>query len=238
MSFTGYALPALTIGLGAFRIRPQRGFFPGPNAAGVTPSPFVPHATIEELHRDDLEITEHPVELGAPIADHAFVRPSEVIIRCSWSNSPPGSPGLLGAAVGVAGVFAPVVAAGVAIAQTIPAAQSMLSGNAPQQARDTYDKLLALQASRVPFDVYTGKRVYRNMLFRSLGCTTDRETENVLSITAVCKQVIIVRTTTVQVPVNTAAQGQPEKTSPVVNAGQKQLKSAPLGLGSGFYGVL
>ena len=41
--------------------------------------------TIEESERDELTITEHPVEQGAPIADHAFKRPSEVTIRAAWS---------------------------------------------------------------------------------------------------------------------------------------------------------
>ena len=60
-----------------------------------TPALFKPHArsiggivaevTIEEAAEDELQITEHPVEQGAPIADHAFKRPSTVTIRAGWS---------------------------------------------------------------------------------------------------------------------------------------------------------
>jgi hypothetical protein len=44
--------------------------------------------------------------------------------------------------------------------------------------KETYQELLDLQNSRVPFDVVTGKRIY-NMLIRALEVTTDRTSENV-----------------------------------------------------------
>lgn len=51
---------------------------------------IIAEVTIEEQHRDDITITEHPVEQGAPIADHAFKRPPEVIIRVGWSQAKSG----------------------------------------------------------------------------------------------------------------------------------------------------
>lgn len=49
---------------------------------------IVPQATIEEKHSDDLEITEHPVQLGAAITDHAYKKPAELTIQMGFSNSP------------------------------------------------------------------------------------------------------------------------------------------------------
>lgn len=49
---------------------------------------IMPDVVLEEIHRDDLIITDHPVEKGAGTSDHAFKRPEEVEIRCGWSNSP------------------------------------------------------------------------------------------------------------------------------------------------------
>ena len=43
--------------------------------------------TVDEIGRDDLEITRHPVELGAQITDHAYKLPAEIIIRCGWTGS-------------------------------------------------------------------------------------------------------------------------------------------------------
>ncbi len=53
----------------------------GPNAF------IIPDAAVEETSRNDLQITEHPVELGSTISDHAFMKPREITLRWSWSNS-------------------------------------------------------------------------------------------------------------------------------------------------------
>lgn len=46
-----------------------------------------PDIVIEEQHEDSLQITEHPVEQGAAINDHAFKKPESVIIRGGVSDS-------------------------------------------------------------------------------------------------------------------------------------------------------
>ena len=56
---------------------------------------FFPHVVIEETHRDEMVITEHPVEIGAPITDHAFMRPVSVEMRCGWSDSTAGAEGFI-----------------------------------------------------------------------------------------------------------------------------------------------
>lgn len=48
---------------------------------------IVPDVIISEGHTDDLAITDHPVETGAAISDHAFKIPSRVVMRCGFSNS-------------------------------------------------------------------------------------------------------------------------------------------------------
>jgi len=54
---------------------------------------IVPDVAISEGHTDDLAITDHPVETGAAISDHAFKIPSRVIMRCGFSNSTAGTEG-------------------------------------------------------------------------------------------------------------------------------------------------
>jgi hypothetical protein len=77
---------------------------------------------------------------------------------------------------------------------------SLLSGNPSRSLADTYQSLLALQNTFIPFTVSTVKRTYKNMLFSALGVTTDRKTENILSITAKFQEVIIVSVGIVLVP--------------------------------------
>lgn len=48
---------------------------------------FVADVTIEESHVDALEITQHPVEQGAAITDHAFKLPAMVTVRAGWTMS-------------------------------------------------------------------------------------------------------------------------------------------------------
>ncbi len=219
----GFLLPAAAIGFGQVFFRPQRGFVFGDGSS------ITAQATVEEVHHDELQITDHPVERGAMISDHMFKRPAEVIIKCGWSNSPSGNPsGILGAAINA---ISPSIGAAIntinSVAQTFDAAQSILSGNAQDQVSSIYDQLLTMQISGLPFDIFTGKRFYTDMLFKSLSITTDVKNENSMIVTAVCRQVIIVNTTTVNVPINTNAQAQPDKTTPVQNVGTQQLGSAP-----------
>lgn len=54
---------------------------------------IIPEVVVEEIHRDQLIVTEHPVEHGATISDHAFKRPSQIEMRCAWSDSTAGSEG-------------------------------------------------------------------------------------------------------------------------------------------------
>lgn len=46
-----------------------------------------PDVIVEESHEDSLQITEHPVEQGAAINDHAFKKPEVVTIRGGVSDS-------------------------------------------------------------------------------------------------------------------------------------------------------
>ncbi|APM34590.1 TPA: phage baseplate protein [Klebsiella michiganensis] len=135
---------------------------------------IVPSVVISEKHNDTLEITEHPVEVGAAISDHAYRRPSEVVMQVGFS----GGGSLLD--------FLDTTSFGLSV------------GLSP---KETYQELLDLQNSRVPFDVVTGKRIYSNMLIRALEVTTDRTSENVLSAVLTLREVIITSTTTTQVAV-------------------------------------
>lgn len=133
--------------------------------------------TIEEVATDDLEITQHPVQQGAAITDHAYLKPATVSLKILFSADD-----------------APLV--------------------------ETYQKLRDLQASREPFDVITGKRQYKNMLFKSISQTNDALTENVLSISAQLQEVLIASVEVVNVPAR-SKQRHPGKTGKTENAGSK-----------------
>lgn len=89
-----------------------------------------------------------------------------------------------------------------------------------------YLKFQDLQQGRVPFDIITPKRIYKNMLLASLGMTTDKYTENILALNMTFQQVIIVSVGNVIVP--KARQRAPRTTQATQAAGRKQ--SAASGL--------
>lgn len=159
--------------------RPLRGF-----------ADFVAKVTIEEVHTDELTITNHPVEQGAAVTDHAFKNQARLSLQAGWSNSDPEA------------------------------------DSDPTYVTQLYERLLALQSGRVPFDVYTGKRRYRNMLLQGLATTTSEKTENVLIVTATMREIITVTTQATTVPPN-SVQSTPSKTGGVRAAGTKQLAPAP-----------
>ena len=53
----------------------------------------VPDVTVEEVHNDRLEITQHPIQTGAVVSDHSFAPPATCVIRCGFSDSTGGYPG-------------------------------------------------------------------------------------------------------------------------------------------------
>lgn len=152
--------------------------------------------TIEEKHKDELKITEHPTEVGAPINDHAYKEAPEVSMKVGWSESAGKLNGLVG--------------------------DSFLSGNTSLNI--VYQTLLQLQESAVPLVISTGKRLYTNMLIKSLGCSTDLQTENVLMIDLTFKKINLVQTSETEVLVEN--QVNPAETSGVSDGGTVQPKAA------------
>lgn len=196
---TGFAIAALQYGYNSRIPKAERRF-----------GKFKGYITMEEVHTDELEITEHPIEQGASITDHAYKRPAELRVRIGWSNSPSGA-GLLGGIRGLLSTGSILV--------------SNVLGNNVNQVKEIYQKLLKAQADREPMEVMTGKRTYTNMLIKSLVVTTDRTSENVLDVTISFQQIILVTTQVATIErVPPANQRNAPATQAPTNAGAKAPK--------------
>jgi hypothetical protein len=135
---------------------------------------FTADVTIEERHEDALVITQHPVETGSSITDHAYKLPAKLTIRCGWSNASMGA------------LYGTVL--------------SLLDGSFDSDyVRSIYSKFLTLQQTRSLVDVETGKRSYTNMLISRLSVVTDDKTENVLMMTCELQEILMASTSKVQV---------------------------------------
>ncbi|MEQ1067266.1 phage baseplate protein [Acinetobacter sp. XH1741] len=147
---------------------------------------------IEENHTDELVITEHPVEKGSPISDHYYKVPPEVTMKIGWSESA----GKLNSLIGNSFIGADLSLLGI------------------------YQGLQAMQGQRLI--ISTGKRLYTDMLIKSLKVVTDLTSENSLMVDVVFKKVVI--TSTKETLVSIADQNNPEITSDVIDSGTKQPK--------------
>jgi len=191
--------------------------------------------TIEEFYEDAVEITEHPVQRGAQIADHSFKRPMELILTCGWSNSSPSgflgsfgsaalsafSPtlsGIVGVAAGISNLFNPSAGTSGSFSGGAMAASDYVAG--------IYSQLLQIQEARQPIAVTSGLRIYNNMLLTSLRVRRDEKTRFVVIAQAHLRQIILVDTQTTTLP-SQSSQANPASTADTVNAGPQQLQLQP-----------
>jgi hypothetical protein len=180
------------------------------NADGgpASPQAFAVYVPIREQHHDEMTITDHPVEQGAVISDHAYRLPALPRFRFGWSATEAASAANL-SAYGV----------------TLPTFSGLWAGdNSASYLQGLYAQLLNLMATKTLLTIVTGKRAYNNLLILSIDELTDETTENALMLDITCKQIIMVSTATVTVPINTSAQGNPQANTPPVNSGNKQLQ--------------
>lgn len=122
--------------------------------------------TLSEDHSFDSEVTEHPVESGADVADHVRARPIVVVLECQVSNTPIG-----------------------ALRDRRTSGLGALS--TAQTSNQAFTKLLAVRDAREPVSITTALRQYDNMLLESLSVPMDAT--DGITFRATFKQVLIVK---------------------------------------------
>jgi hypothetical protein len=112
-------------------------------------------------------LTENPVEQGANVNDHIIIEPMTFTVEGVVSNS---SSTTIGQFTQVPSVF----------------------NQDSSKAKEAWNDLLELQASRQPFTLVQGLREYNNIVILSLNESQDKDTSNGLFFTATMKEVILV----------------------------------------------
>lgn len=126
---------------------------------------------ISESHQAGQDVTDHPVEEGSPITDHARKRPDVVTIEGLVTDTPVG------------------------LTQRQRAAQSLGlvdSEEAPGYAQAAYDQLRELLAGKI-FTVVTSLRTYDDMVLTDLTVPRDRSIGHALRFSATLKQIKLVK---------------------------------------------
>lgn len=131
-------------------------------------------ASVEEEHAGEVEVSEHEVEVGANISDHAREKPETIRISGVVSNTP--------------------------IAESDRRDQEgRLRRGSEGRADSAYDALRKIKSERQPVTVVTSLRQYENMVMTSLSVPRDAERGDSLHFTAAFKQIRTVASETVRV---------------------------------------
>lgn len=221
MNFSGFVNAAAQLGLQSIVVSPTRGIMGAIADDGTQLPDITAQATVEERHEDHLIATEHPVEQGAPISDHAYKRPAEVVLHLGWSNSPSDDGGLVSSAIGLAAANNSAVRGLANAYNVVSGIQSAISGYGVDQMQAVYQQLLQLQEKRALFVLYTAKRVYVNMICQSISTETDYKSANNLMIRMICRQLILVNSFAASLPAS--VQREPKITADPINNGTLQL---------------
>lgn len=152
---------------------------------------IVPDVTISEVHDDEVTITQHPVDTGAAISDHAIVQPASVTCVFGWSDS---SRALNSALDG-----------------------SILKGM--QTSKDVYDRLVELKNQRALLRLSTGKRKYPSVVITKLKVSTTVDTESAAVIEVTFQEVFLVEAKTVSLAA--IRQKNPRKTASKTSGGSR-----------------
>lgn len=160
--------------------------------------------SISEQHQSEVEITEHPVESGTNIVDHARPKPDTLTMECLISDDPMPSPS------------APE------IAQDYLGAQYMTKSQRREgRAGQAYEDLRALKNAGALITVVTALRTYENMMIRSLSIPRDSKVGRAIRFSASLLEVRVVSNKTVELKALSKVEGG-KKATPEAPAAQKK----------------
>lgn len=144
-------------------------------------------ATTRETHSGSTSPTEHPVETGALVSDHAIDAPDEVELVGMVTDTP-------------------------ILAVASERARSVLGGPASARSIDAYDEIVRLRKTKTLVEVETELRTYTDMLIVAESVTRDKDTNRILDITVRLREfrTAVVRAAEAPTPANTVDGAEPD----------------------------
>lgn len=179
-------MPALPYSLEALLLGRSRSIEPIDGGDAI-----IPDVVISEVHDDEVTVTQHPVDTGAAISDHAIVQPASVTCVFGWSDSSRALNALMDG--------------------------SILRGM--QTSKDVYERLVELKNARALLKLSTGKRTYPNVLITKLKVSTTADTESAAIIEVTFQEVFVVEAQTVSLAA--VRQKNPQKTASKSTGGSR-----------------
>lgn len=182
-------MPSLPYSLEAFLLDRERSIMVLESSDGS--SAIVPDVVLSEEHSDEVVLTRHPVDRGAPVSDHAYKLPATVTCVFAWSDSSR----LVNSALNL----------------------SLLKGL--QTTKDVYKKFQELMSERRLLRLSTGKRIYESVLLTKMSTTSTADTESSLVLELTFEEVNLVSISETSLPAE--RQKDPSRTASVTNGGTR-----------------
>ncbi len=181
--------------------------------------------SISESHEAAAQLSQNEVEDGSVITDNVVLSPLKLTIEGVVSKTPLGLAGLIGsafsAAAGVAGTAGGaggarstaggLITTGVASLGGLVASAVGADGPNSRAPSDVYDYLLELRNRRIPFDVVTALKLYKNMVLTNVSVPRNKDNVGVLRFSATLEQVKIVTAETVNITSSVGGAGAAAK---------------------------
>jgi hypothetical protein len=206
---------------------------PQPSAPVVTIGTVVVDASMNEIHSSDSEITEHPIEDGADIADHCHLRSRRFQIEGIITNQPinlpysqvsgvsevdkeftwEANPRILGMELGGGGLIGTALGA-ISSATGINQQSGTAKGFSPDFDRiiAAHEELMKLRNERQPIDIITSLEIYENMIIESYVVDRNKTNGSAMRFSMVAVQIRTVETEfSVAPPIPSIERGKPEK---------------------------
>ncbi len=144
-------------------------------------------ATLNENHLSELDVTDHPVEVGSDISDHIRLRPNSLELTAFISNRP------------------------VAILASQNASLGVKGGSPLERAEDAFREMLRWQSEGLLLTVVTTLRTYEDMVLQRVSPTRDASSGKVLRAQLSFREIITVETQIVDISDTERPQDQARK---------------------------
>jgi len=133
---------------------------------------FIFDAYFNINHESNLTITEHPIQSGANISDHAYMEAKTVTFE-----------------IGMSDVMEDIIGKSIA----------KFNGDSASRSVNAYKILEKLQKERLPIEIITRLGTYENMLIETISAPDDNKTTYGLRATVTLKEIFVVSVTTVKI---------------------------------------
>jgi hypothetical protein len=162
-------------------------------------------ATLSEVHTAEIELTQHPVETGADITDHARQKPREVKLDGFITNSPMDDSLVMAGARALASLAVGGASAQAAVG--LNGTLNILQQFGTEPVRDAFDKFQRLYQNATLVNLYGPFRNYTNMILVSFQADRRQDVGDGLKFTATFREVFFVSSQQITVSVVPGAQG-------------------------------